>query len=384
MDAALHPLVGAGQFRRRRQSPCAANATASTFRWMPSATAIHKMIGAMLPLIRASRVFCLAGEFAFAIAAVCAFGAWPVQPARAADNSAAAVQRAVYSQTVAEHYRYPFAADKPFLPSNATTDTGEFIDPSTFLTAKYCGHCHQEAYAEWRQTAHANSFRAPWYVKNTNMLRDQKGIEYTRHCEGCHNPIALVSGALTKGSPIDRHFDQDGVTCSVCHSIQKVDTRGTGSYVMAQPAVMVDADGKPIYGEVSDKEVLAHLDRHSKAVMKDFYRTSEFCSACHKAALPRILNGYKWQRAIFLYDEWQLSSFAKQSPLPFYVKDQVSTCQTCHMPTQAITKLDYGAEQGKLASHRWLGANTVLPKFYNYDTQMEKTVAFLKADVFNV
>ena len=83
---------------------------------------------------------------------------------------------------------------------------------------------------------------------------------------------------------------------------------------------MVDADGKPIYGEVSDKEILAHLDRHSKAVMKDFYRTSEFCGACHKAALPRMLNGYKWQRAIFLYDEWQQASFAKQSPLPFYVK----------------------------------------------------------------
>ena len=59
---------------------------------------------------------------------------------------------------------------------------------------------------------------------------------------------------------------------------------------MGVPAVMVDADGKPIYGEVSDKEILAHLDRHSKAVMKDFYRTSEFCGACHKAALPRMLN----------------------------------------------------------------------------------------------
>jgi Flp pilus assembly protein TadD len=351
---------------------------------MPSATAIHKMIGAMLPLIRASRVFCLAGEFAFAIAAVCAFGAWPVQPARAADNSAAAVQRAVYSQTVAEHYRYPFAADKPFLPSNATTDTGEFIDPSTFLTAKYCGHCHQEAYAEWRQTAHANSFRAPWYVKNTNMLRDQKGIEYTRHCEGCHNPIALTSGALTKGSPIDRHFDQDGVTCSVCHSIQKVDSRGTGSYVIAQSTALLDADGKPIYGEVSDKEILTHLDRHSKAVMKDFYRTSEFCSACHKAALPKMLNDYKWQRAIFLYDEWQQASFAKQSPLPFYVKPAVSTCQTCHMMPEDIHLQDYGAQDGKLASHRWLGANTVLAKYYGYNEQLDKTIAFLRNSALNV
>ena len=284
----------------------------------------------------------------------------------------------LYSQSVAEHYSLPFGADRPFLPSNATTDTGQFIDSKSFPTAKYCGHCHQQAYAEWRQTVHANSFRNPWYVKNVNLLTKERGIEYTRHCEGCHNPIALTSGALTKGSPIDRHFDGDGITCSVCHSIQQVNTRGTGSYTMGAPAVMVDANGKPIAGEVPDKEILAHLDRHSKAVMKDFYRTSEFCSVCHKAALPRELNHYKWQRAIFLYDEWQQASFAKQSPLPFYVKDQVSTCQSCHMPKEDLTTTDYGAEDGKFVSHRWLGANTLLYKYYGYDEQLEKTIEFLQ------
>ena len=335
----------------------------------------------MVPLIfltlksRANAAFLLAGA---------ACGLLALLPRAANAGQDAATDRAAYTQKVAEHYNFRFGDDHPFLPSNATTDTGQFIDSKSFLTAKYCGHCHQEAYAEWRQTAHANSFRAPWYIKNTNLLRDEKGIEFTRHCEGCHNPIALVSGALTKGSPIDRHFDADGITCTTCHSIQKVDARGTGSYVMAQPAVLVDADGKPIYGEVSDKEILAHLDRHSKAVMKDFYRTSDFCAACHKAALPRILNNYKWQRAIFLSDEWQQSSFAKQSPLPFYVKDQVSTCQTCHMKSEAITLQDYGAEDGKLKSHRWLGANTALSKYYGYDEQMEKTVAFLRTGVFNV
>lgn len=314
----------------------------------------------------------------------CTFMALQKDRARAADTVTTPAQREIYTQSVKQHYNLRFGQDKPFLPSNATTDTGQFINPKAFPTAKYCSHCHQEAHAEWRQSAHANSFRAPWYLKNTALLTTEKGIEYTRHCEGCHNPIALLSGALTKGSPINRKFDEDGVTCTVCHSIQKVDTRGTGSYVMAQPAVLVDEKDQPIYDDVSDKEILAHLDRHSKAVMRDFYRTSEFCSACHKAALPKQLNDYKWQRAIFLYDEWQLSSFAKQSPLPFYVKDGVSTCQTCHMSREDLTTSDSGAKEGKLASHRWLGANTVLSKYYNYDTQMERTVAFLKTGVFNV
>ncbi len=92
-----------------------------------------------------------------------------------------------------------------------------------------------------------------------------------------------------------------------------------------------------------------------------------------------MLNEYKWQRAIFLYDEWQQSSFAKQSPLPFYVKDQVSTCQTCHMPEESRRPCRITApKNGKLASHRWLGANTLLSKYYGYDEQLEKTIAFLR------
>jgi Flp pilus assembly protein TadD len=331
------------------------------------------------------RALRMTGVLIFAAAACCGWMAWRAERAYATnDETNAAADRSAYSQAVSEHYNSRFGVDQPFLPSNAVTDTGEFINPKSFPTAQYCGHCHQEAHAEWRQSVHANSFRAPWYVKNVNVLMKAKGTEYARHCEGCHNPIALTSGAMTQHSPVNRNFDADGITCSVCHSIQQVNTRGTGSYVLAQPAVMVDENGKPVYGEVSDKEILAHLDRHSKAVMKDFYHTSEFCSVCHKAALPRMLNDYKWQRAIFLYDEWQLSSFAKQSPLPFYVKDQVSTCQTCHMKREDIQSPDYGAKDGKLASHRWLGANTVLSKFYGYDAQMEKTIAFLRNGVLNV
>ena len=281
-------------------------------------------------------------------------------------------------------YSYKFGPEAPFLPSNATTDTGEFLDPSAFPTAAYCGHCHQDSHAQWQQSAHANSFRPPWYQRNVNLLRTEKGVEYTRHCEGCHNPIALLSGRLTPGGPLAMRYDADGITCSVCHSIQKVTTVGTGSYVMGVPAVLVDENDRPITRPVSDAEILAHLDRHSKAVMKDFYRSSEFCASCHKAALPHALNDYKWLRAFSVYDEWQASSFAKQSPLPFYVKDSVSTCQTCHMQRETLVGRDSGAKAGKLVSHRWLGANSLIPQYYNYPEQSARLVQFLQNSVFNV
>ena len=306
----------------------------------------------------------------------------PVKAGTEADEAAAA--RHAFSEKASAKYNFRYGKDFPFLPSNATTDTGEFISPQSFYTAEYCGHCHQEAHQQWRESAHSNANRAPWYLRNVGLLNSEKGIEFSRHCEGCHDPIALVSGALTEGAPKKRPYDQDGVTCTVCHSISKVDTRGTGSYTMGVPAVLVDEDGKPITRQVTDTEILTHLDRHSKAVMKDFYRTSEFCASCHKAALPRTLNDYKWQRAISLYDEWQNSSFAKQSPLPFYSKDAVSTCQTCHMQREAIKLTDYGAKKGQLASHRWLGANTVVPKYYGFSEQATRIVQFLQANVFNV
>ncbi len=142
----------------------------------------------MLPQFRASRIICLLGAGLLAGVAACILPADQTPSARAADDPQAL--RSGYSQKVAAHYKLPFAADRPFLPSNATTDTGEFIDPKSFPTAEYCGHCHQQAHAEWRQTAHANSFRNPWYVKNVNLLTSARGIEFTRHCEGCDADFA--------------------------------------------------------------------------------------------------------------------------------------------------------------------------------------------------
>lgn len=278
------------------------------------------------------------------------------------------------------HYRLTFG-DSPYIPSRARSAVNGFLELSDFPSAAYCGKCHQDAHQQWRQSAHANSFRPPFYKDNVQMLIDEKGIEYTRHCEGCHNPIALFSGALTKDSKVDRSFDEDGITCSVCHSIVKLqEPTGTGSYVMGRPAVMLNRDGSPRPGLPTEDEILADIDLHKRAVMRDFYRTPEFCGACHKAAIPQELNGYKWLRAFSVYDEWQQSSWSRQTPLPFYKKDAVSTCQACHMPG-VEARNDYAAKDGKLASHRFPGANSAIPAYYSYPEQMDALRQFLQNSV---
>ncbi|MGB8769690.1 MAG: tetratricopeptide repeat protein [Candidatus Korobacteraceae bacterium] len=288
-------------------------------------------------------------------------------------------ERKNYSDRIWQTYNFRFGKDNLSLPGNAAIEGNEFIQPGAFPNAKYCGHCHEEAYHQWRQALHSNSFRTPFYRTSVNILIRTKGIEFSRHCDSCHNPVAVVTGALTQGANVDRSFDQDGVSCTTCHSIQRLQsTSGNGSYVMGVPAVIVDEKGNRIPGEVPFPDILAHPERHSQAVMQPFYRTPEFCAACHKANLPNPLNDYKFIRAFTSYDEWQNSKFSKRNPLTFYSADY-TTCQGCHMRRAAATLPDYGTKGGSFASHRWLAGNTAVPFYYGFDEQLQKTIEFLKA-----
>jgi Tfp pilus assembly protein PilF len=312
-----------------------------------------------------------------ALAARLTGGAWLGAYARADENG-----EQNYSDQIRKSYNFLFGKDNFSLPGNAATQNNEFIPAGAFPTAEYCGHCHEEAYHQWRQALHSNSFRTPFYRTSVNILIRTKGIEFSRHCDSCHNPIAVVSGALTKDGQVDRSFDGDGLTCTTCHSIQGLrSTSGNGGYVMGVPAVMVDENGKRIPGEVPFGDIIEHPERHSKAVMQSFYGTPEFCAACHKANLPNPLNEYKFIRAFTVYDEWQNSKFSKRNPLTFYSTD-FTTCQNCHMRRAEATLPDYGAKAGMLASHRWLAGNTAVPFYYGFDEQLDKTIEFLKAGNF--
>ncbi len=275
------------------------------------------------------------------------------------------------------------SAEEPYsAPGNAMSETGKLIPPTAYPSASYCGRCHPQAFEQWRQSLHSNSFRTPFYRTSVNILARTKGIELTRHCDSCHNPIGVLSGALTKDAHVDRSFDSDGLTCTTCHSIQKLQPlRGNGGYVMGIPAVMTDEQGNRIPGEVPDSEIKAHPERHAKAVMKDFYRSAEFCSACHKANLPNGLNDYKWIRAFTTYDDWQNSKFSTRNPLTFYTTSQ-STCQGCHMKRVTAKPDENGAKKGTFAQHRWPAGNTAVPFYYGFDEQLDKTIEFLKSGMY--
>jgi tetratricopeptide (TPR) repeat protein len=270
-------------------------------------------------------------------------------------------------------YELPFGSN-PFSPSNAKTTTGGLIPQGEFIPAARCAKCHDATHAEWNESAHRNSFREPFYQANVEHLVRDRNITVTRHCESCHNPAALFSGSLTKGATPSRPFDEEGVSCSVCHSIRAVTTEGVGSYTIAPPALLEFEDGRRVR-DASDQDVLNNLGAHSRAMMRPLLKQPEFCAACHKSAIVPELNGRKWFRTFSVYDEWQQSSFAGESVQPLGAKPYQS-CQTCHMPKQEKT-LGY-------ASHRWAAANTAIAAHYGWKNQVGAVSDFLKSGVVTV
>ena len=269
-------------------------------------------------------------------------------------------------------YEMPFGPS-PFAPSNAQTTTGQFISQTAFISAKRCSECHESTHAEWIESAHRNAFREPFYLANVDHLIRERGIAVTRHCESCHNPVALFSGAVSKNAKLERPFDEEGVTCTVCHSIQSVTTQGIGSYIIALPALLELADGRRILN-ASDDEIVADLESHSRAMIRPLLKKPEFCAACHESAVPPELNGRKWSRSFSIFNEWLQSAFSGETVQPMSVR-HYDNCQTCHMPKEPSSGY---------ALHRWPGGNTSIPAHYDWPNQLKATSDLLKAGVVSV
>lgn len=280
----------------------------------------------------------------------------------------------------------PVPPKELFSPSNALTEDGQTIPVDQFFPASRCAGCHQDTYAAWSESLHRNAAREPFYRESVDILLRTRGIEFTRHCESCHTPVALFAGVLTKTSPRQEApftpLDHEGVTCTVCHSITEARLNGTGSFTIRRPALLAKEDGTPIFGNFTDEQILADIPGHKRAVMRPLLRTPEFCATCHKVDAPPTLNGYKHMRGFSAYDEWQQSGASQEVVSPYYQKERRVDCRGCHMP-KVESLQDRAAKDGVIASHRWLGANTAAPLFYGQAKQVELTESFLKSEVIN-
>jgi hypothetical protein len=299
----------------------------------------------------------------------------------------------------------PKTGAKYFQPSLALTATGNFIPAEKLMDDKYCLDCHADIHAGWSDSVHRfSSFNNPAYLASVRETREvalerDGNVQASRWCAGCHDPVPFFSGAFDdpKFDDVNHPTARAGVTCSVCHSITHVNsTRGNADYTIEEPEHYPFAFSKNATLQWINRQLVkAKPAMHKKTFLKDFHKSAEFCSTCHKVHQPFALTLYKdFLRGQNHYDTYLLSGVSGHGARSFYYPEKAqANCNECHMPR--LSSNDFGAKPyadsaGTLQVHNHLfpAANTGVAWLLGRDNIVKAHQDFLKGsmrvDLFGV
>jgi hypothetical protein len=278
-------------------------------------------------------------------------------------------------------YSLKYGPHRPFAPSLATTATGRAFDSRSLAGSESCGTagCHEQIAAEWRVSAHRWSAMDLGFQRIQEEMAKQNGAESTRYCGGCHDPISLFSGTknIFTADLTNLAGYQEGVSCLACHSIRKTDVKGNANFVIAQPKRYLFELHEGRGARVArDFLIRAYPWQHTADLSKRLFKTPEYCAACHKQFIDQEVNNVGWVQLQNQYDNWRKSRWNHPG-----VPRKTIECRECHMPLAASSDPAAGdtadfnrrADDGKHRSHRFLGANQIMPGLLNLDGAEEQT-----------
>jgi tetratricopeptide (TPR) repeat protein len=275
---------------------------------------------------------------------------------------------------------------------------------SVLIGAEKCERCHADTVEQWASSAHRfSSFNNPFYVATVEYLRDSlaepnefvdqhlkkfglpkeaTGKVKSRWCAGCHDPLINLSGRMAKDIDKGSVEAQGGLICLSCHAIKEIPGHtGNGNYVWNdefKDSYIFSGVAGGVGATLHDTYLKANPERHKADMLKPFYRKSEYCATCHKVALEKPVNDYRWLRGQNEYDNWHNSGVAHNAARTFYLPPKVRSCQDCHMPLVEVKKGDLAAKDGKIRSHRFEAANTALPFLRGDQKMLEATEKSLR------
>lgn len=289
--------------------------------------------------------------------------------------------------TKVENYQLNYGKN-PFSPSKTTTKNQSFIADHAVSDSINCQQCHGDIYQQWQSSIHRYAAADPSYVRNVTLLEGKKGIAATRYCEGCHAPSALLTGALTPGG---KHGGtagttafNEGVSCKSCHSISSINsTEGVASYHFDPKAEYLFDGLDNIIGQSINNFILETLPQdHKKAFAPAEIKTAKFCATCHAQFMDESMNNWGWVKMQDEYSAWLNSPYSGKHDDTYSQKD-VTRCQDCHMPLIDANDPAANAE-GKVRSHRFLGANTYVAQHFNEKKQLDQTIDFLQQNKMRI
>ncbi len=196
----------------------------------------------------------------------------------------------------------------------------------TSLSAAQCGTCHQEIYAEWKASIHAQALRDKQFQAEMAKAPDAAWL-----CLNCHTPLenqlaqiavgvkagSTLQPILRKNARFDAALNQEAITCAVCHVRDGV-----------------------VLGPWGDSQAPHPVRRDPKLL------DEQNCASCHQAtaAYSDIL--------VCTFDtakEWRASPYAAQG----------RACTHCHMP-EVRRSVAVGGPERNSRRHLFLGSK--IPK----------------------
>lgn len=213
--------------------------------------------------------------------------------------------------------------------------------PDDFKNSFTCSECHKGIFDQWSRSMHALAISDPIFRASYTkaLLSDPKNREY---CLDCHAPTTI----WTKDFNLTRSISIEGVTCSFCHAVNKID--GNNYNIN---------DGKEMEGphgeSHSDLQTEAHGTKISLLLPK-----SEFCAGCHEFSL----NGVPISET---YSEWKEGPYAEEG----------KQCQFCHMAPKSGFEPEKGTQKENTFGHIWSGGHSgqLLEKSMEMESNIKRT-----------
>ena len=265
------------------------------------------------------------------------------------------------------------------------------INPDAMTGSAGCGAsgCHETIYNEWLPSAHGFSATDVLFRRVQQVLSDSEGSVNTRLCTGCHDPVALLSGARDGKSQSDHDLvTYEGNSCIVCHSTVTTDVNGNGGYTLKVPERYLFEQEESGVGQfLSHFLIRGYSYQHVETYHRPLYETSEFCAACHKQTpLPGVPTSAGIAQEQNEYDSWREGRWYHEEDEALRIN-----CRECHMPLVDSDDPASGddddsyrtPDDGKHRSHRMLGSNMYIPVIQDLpggQEQADQVIAWLRGE----
>ena len=199
-----------------------------------------------------------------------------------------------------------------------------------------CAACHPDIARQHEQAMMSQAYVHHWdeieyfELAVPHAAKDPKVAGVKAGCNGCHAPIAFLSGDVPPPAPAANSRANEAVSCDLCHTVTRVEGDTPFNFNW------VSVPGRTKQGRRDGGKSPHHVIRANP-----FLRTAEFCGTCHNEKSPYGT----WVKATHL--EWKEGPQARAGIV----------CQDCHMPPARGRHARMGEEFPDVRQHLFHGAH---------------------------